>query len=1164
MAFFVDEILLLDKTQTNVTSSSDLPVSITGTVVGDLTPWRVRLEMTNTGETGVDNSGNIKLRIDENKTFIKTGPLLLQEDAKTKYLIQAKITQTFSDGSQVVSKLFRFQLGTATVDVDERQGSMISLTLQEIQYAAREAFTSNELRFVTPREALNFRINDMNQTQPSGVTFAIGANNLLPTEPELEYVPQSPISVKTSVDEIFENLSQPEVIGGTFTDYYYDFDPVVNTTLTTQMKADEIGRENTGITLDPEAAEAIESDQEESTSTDLLRFKNQVMFRGSPSGGSLPREHSVYASQWEHAKRRSLYDSSRTIVDVYTNTKKYLKGETVKRTFTVGATGTPNVYPYLQLVKVTRFFKARTDIETSDSVTPEVSGNWIEDFVTIPKFDRTGHYKAGDIVYHQDSLSAAQPKIRFYQSNTDNFAWSLNRYREWNNGTNPYQQYTQTQTRNSVPLLNNSTGFLKLPTESNSNWTEITQVPAHAIGSTFVDCTGFSPWTSDVFDWEKNMVGLSGSLPRGVNCTPSNTGALTNNNSYVGLVPDWNLCKDNYDQQDPLDEFETISVKWIHSISNAPPSDSKLIYHGQRILVGTSGSGDFNNQDNRLAQYDKNKIADANGKWQFSALPVAGDTVVSLGTGYVYQHTGSAWIEAWRVEGNTDGRLQGDRANPTSTATPFHLVKDVYKTTGFEGTPNSAIEFRFLYDTQNLGIASSGDNKETKSFLARLNSRGAWLWFWFPFPRLGHSENGVVNQGDKYGGNGDSTGIGFTTLNTNNLSSDRKQSVKGWNNGLDSEDMGKINAISFKLKVGVFGSYVDAYNDAFFWELPDGTHGQSGTSQAEPELVVGLEKVPMTFWCVDMFDRIWYKTFTLRKNGRWDDVTIQMGDMSQANLYLPRWDELSTFLGIPLSATKFALKQREYSGIAFDWRFVRGWGIQYMAPYDDSGFYNGGVTGWQDNVEQGANMVAQGGYNLYAEAGKWMESVNANWWDVDPNSKLPTAYTIHRQATIAIDALHFKKELFVNSNDTQVTDARSTIKQGGGVNDYITAKALARGERERLSFFPQFWHIRAVGDVRMRIGKSFNVKGDRIPESPDLYQEWTASYTGNGYPINAKVKYNGFTYMSKTADNQGNTPTDTNDGYWENLNRLACGSVRHVIDHTGYHMEVVARRRFRL
>ena len=1156
MAYFIDEILLLDKTQSGVTSSTDLPVSMTGTVVGDLTPWRIRLEMTNTGETGVDNSGRLTLRLDENKTFIKTGPLLLQEDAKTKYYIQAKITQTIS-GSSMDSKLFRFQLGTVTIDVDERQGSLIQVTLQEIQYAARESFTSNEMRFVTPRQALAKRVIDYNFANPSGTSIWITDNNL-PVEPELEYVPQSPISIKKSFDEIFENLSQPEVIGGVFTDYYYDFEPSTTSTHLINMVGDEIGRENTGITLDPESAEPIESDQEESTSTDLLRFKNQVMFRGSPSGGSLPREHSVFSSQWEHSKRRSAWDNTRTITDTYNVTRKYLKGETVKRSFVVPALGTVNVYPYAPSVTITRFFKATDDIATTNTTVPELNPSfWQEDFVTIPKFDRTGHYKTGDIVYDTIGLYNI-----FYRAQRDIFDWSLNKYREWNGGSRPYRV---------IPIvdsaLDNSTGFLKSPSQSGSKWATCTQVPSHVTGTSFVDYVGFSPWTSDVFDWEQNMVGLSGDLPHGTNCNPSDVNnSLTGNNSYVGLVPDWNMCKDNYEQQDALDEFETLSVKWIHEISDTPPVDSELIYHGQRILVGTSGSGYFLGQSNRLAQYDKNKLG--SNKWQFSGAPVAGDTVVDMGTGYVYQYSrptdtpASTWIEAWRVEGNTNNRSATSRGAPTSAAAPWHIVKDVYKTTGFEGTPNSAIEFRYVYDTQNTGIGYNTDTADRKSFLARLNSRGAWLWFWLPFPRLKHTDNGTVEVGEKYGGNGDSTsGTGFTTLNTNNLSSDRKQSIKGWNNGLDSEDLGRINAISFKLKVGVFASWVDAYNDDWFWELPDGTSGRSGTSQSESELVTGMEKVPMTFWCVDMFDRIWYKTFTLRKNGRWDDVTIQMGDMSQANLYLPRWDELSSFLGIPLSATKFALKQREYTGVAFDWRFVRGWGIQYMGGYDDTGFYNGAIDGWWDKLEQETSQIAEGAYNGIAETSKWMEDAGLNWWTIEPDDKLPTSYKVHRQATIAIDDLHFKKELFVNSNDTIVTDGRSTIKQGGSVNDYITAKALARGERERLSFFPQYWHIRAVGDVRMRIGKSFNVKGDRIPESPDLYNAWL---TGTTYANNAKVNYNGFTYMSKTNNNQGNTPTDTNDGHWENLNRLACATVKHIIDGTGYHMEITARRRFRI
>ncbi len=97
MSFYVDCITLLDRTAPNVTASSDLSSAMTGTTTGDMTPWRIRLELTNTGETGVDNSGRLLLRVDDVKTFIKTGPILLNEDAKKKYLIDVKITQNISN-----------------------------------------------------------------------------------------------------------------------------------------------------------------------------------------------------------------------------------------------------------------------------------------------------------------------------------------------------------------------------------------------------------------------------------------------------------------------------------------------------------------------------------------------------------------------------------------------------------------------------------------------------------------------------------------------------------------------------------------------------------------------------------------------------------------------------------------------------------------------------------------------------------------------------------------------------------------------------------------------------------------------------------------------------------------------------------------------------------
>ena len=117
-----------------------------------------------------------------------------------------------------------------------------------------------------------------------------------------------------------------------------------------------------------------------------------------------------------------------------------------------------------------------------------------------------------------------------------------------------------------------------------------------------------------------------------------------------------------------------------------------------------------------------------------------------------------------------------------------------------------------------------------------------------------------------------------------------------------------------------------------------------------------------------------------------------------------------------------------------------------------------------------------------------------------------------RQSTIAIDNLHYVKELVANSDDTRVSNVRTSIAIVNNEEDYENLKVIARARRTRLTFLPQYWHMRSIGDVRMRVGQKFTVTGDRVP---------------NG------------------------TITD-----------LACGEVKHIIDSRGYTMEVTSRRRF--
>lgn len=1136
MVYYLDTITLLKRDASSRTpygtSYSD------GIPNGDLTPWRIRLELVNTAQDNVDNSGRLTLRVDNEQTFLKTGPRLLNEDAKTKFLIEAKISQTIS-GSTVDSKVFRFFIGNVSLDVDSSNGSILSLTLQELQYRTKESFTSRELRFKSPNDALDNRVIDFNTDQVNGVNISLSSsNNKLPVQPELEYVPNNPQSIKQSFDQIVSQLSEAQAVGGVFNDFYYDFDPSSTITMTTNMIADEIGRVDSGIVMNPLSEEALDSDQEQSSSTDFVRFKNHVIVKGSVNGGTLPTNHSIFSSKWEHAKLRESYNSSRTINDRYGNTHKYMKGEVVKRKWTVSASGN------MSQVVVTRYFQAIQDVPTSYSTNPENSTTyWKEDFIVYPEFDKTGSYNTGDIVYYDNGSSFV-----FYRAQENIHDFTLGKYREWDGGNNAYRVITST-TPNLSSHLDNTTGFLKLPTASGSGWVSLSAtVPSRTKTSpstdTFAGFSSFSPWTNSIFDWEKNMVGLAGGvLPYG-----TGNGYDSSNNRYVGLVPDWNLCKDVYEKQDHEDQYESISIKWVHQISNSPPS-SALTYHGQRILVGSSGTGDFVGQSNKLAQYDNNTSS-----WHFSKSPDTGDTIINFDDGKVYQWSGSAWSVAWQVEGNTNNRTSSDVSNPLSPASPFHLVKDVYKVQGFEGTPNSGIEFRYAWETEGILVPSSIDSANTKSIIARKNSRGAWIWFWNPFPRLSWSEGGTSRSvGEQYGGNGSTVfGSGFTTLNIYNNSALSNQTTYQYNRGLKSEDLGKISAISFKIKFGIYAAPVNQWNDDYFSQIPD------------KYLVVGEANMPMVFWAVDMFDRVWYKTFTVRYNGKWQQQTIQFGDMSQANLYIPRWDELSTFLGIPLSQFNFMLKEKEYTGVAFDWRFVRGWGIQYMGAYDSTGFYNAGIDEWKDKAEEFGNTVANGIYNIPAAVSNFFtdlgNTVTGN--TVKENKeKLNIAYSYKNQATIALDDLHYVKELVVNSDETDyVSDPRTEIKYYGNVNDYLTAKALARSDRERLSFYPQYWHLRSFGDVRMRVGKSFKITGDRIPENPDQYNAWSNATT---YAVGDKVSYDGYTYMSKQSGNINNTPSGgSTDAYWENINKLVCAEVKHIIDHTGYHMEVIARRKF--
>ena len=120
-----------------------------------------------------------------------------------------------------------------------------------------------------------------------------------------------------------------------------------------------------------------------------------------------------------------------------------------------------------------------------------------------------------------------------------------------------------------------------------------------------------------------------------------------------------------------------------------------------------------------------------------------------------------------------------------------------------------------------------------------------------------------------------------------------------------------------------------------------------------------------------------------------------------------------------------------------------------------------------------------------------------------------------RQTSLTLDDLHFVKELYVNSDDAHQVKGRTEFETYPD-RDYLNCKQFARSRKARLSFFPQAWHLTALGNVKIRLGHKFKVSGDRVP-------------------INA-------------------------DGDPEQ--ELICHEVTHVIDHSGYHMDINGHRKF--
>lgn len=1054
-AFYEEELLLLVK-------GIEIPTTVTeGQVIdGDLTPFRHRMEAVNTGNQ-LQNNGILLLRVPPDGTFVRKEPILIDESAKDDYIIQFQIKQDRDkDGVfEEEGKLFRFFIGQPTLQDDEHIGETLRITLIPTEYRTRETLDSRLLRLKNPKDAFQDRAtfyNTIKGQDNTQILLPVGDNKLSDAEAlKQTWQPLAPQPTHDLFREIVSRQSVAGVQGGVFEDFFFDYDASTVSTNAVNLKVEAEGTIDRGVILDPLLFETSDTEKDKTINVDLIKFKNNVIVQGNPLGGSLPREHSVFSSLFEHAKARPEWEFNRQYFD--------------------GTAGTNQSEVRIedgQVLEI-RFFKA---IKTTGNfnVNPIGGGNaeefWEEDFVTVPEYNNFASYNEDDIITALDFFPN-DTTGRFYKAKKDvpNDPKNIGNERPAVGGTTFWAEIGERFSLGEKhPLIDTTanTGLLR---------TGRTQF------------FSYSPWTSNFNTMRAGtLFGIRDSTAQQsfVDC------------GYQGVIPDWNLSRANFDRVVADDRFEQVVGKdVIDTLSDEPSIEER--YLGARFLVSPAPTGEFVGQANRIAEWNGSsdfKVTSV-GDWKFSNFPQTNETIIHQGRGVWLVWDGNAWDELWNicrpftvgvkesvttqianlvregakaifdpfrfVFGGIISLLYDKREfDDTTRHAPLHICKDIKLVEGSSGIPGQAFELRFEWNAlEELRISPLVTIPLPNASKRNFSSIGAWWYLPFPIPKFA-TPNESIGDISKNG-----------SLDANNLDFDHKHKI-GWNNGIDSEDLGRIQQVSFKARLSLFGSL---------------TAG----------LVVGFSDMPMVFWARDIFDRVWFAKFKLRRNGEYSLIRISFGENAIQNLHHARYDELIELFGIVLDINWF-LKEKEFTGIEFDWRFVKSMGMFYEIGYNSEGLYIANQM-----IDYVKNVATQ----AFSQIFPFLVSVLFPGEDFQANDFLVN------NARLAIDEFRFDKQLYTNSDDISVPDARTVLDHQAQEVDYINAKITAQASKARKLFVEQAWFMKAHGDVRLRFGEKFIARGPRVPN-----------------------------------------PLGEQD--------LICNEVKHIIDSDGYMIELTGKRKF--
>lgn len=482
---------------------------------------------------------------------------------------------------------------------------------------------------------------------------------------------------------------------------------------------------------------------------------------------------------------------------------------------------------------------------------------------------------------------------------------------------------------------------------------------------------------------------------------------------YVGFMVDMLFTGPDYDRIEATNEFENISFKWVTQVGVNDPSTiaTDELFDGQRVIVGPSPTGAFAGQPDKLAQLD-GSVSPA--VWRFSHAPLfvnnggppddEQDSVLDLQTGSVFKWNGVAWVVGWGL------------ASDFATASPLHPVKTITSITGPTGVAGSAVEFEFDFDASvTTGLVT--------------NRASRWFGFHvlFPFPRQENTPESI-NVGDVFK---------YPFVDFSNLDEDRAANDTQWNSGTGTEDLGALRGIACKMRVSA--------------------------RDLTGALINRLYDIPMIWWFVDKFDRVVYTESKIRRNGFWDSIQVDAGPASKMQLFDNRTDELFKMFGWTFPHN-FFLRQKEYTGVRFDWRQVKGFGCFWKDAYDENFFFSNAQDVIFDVI---AERLEQIGQNLLTAF-----------------LGFPQGSAVIDTVKLAVDELRFVKDAYVSSEDVTNTDSRQRLVQAADQFDYLNMKTIAQATAIRDQFYPQFHTLDGYADVDMVLGETFVAQGTRVPGTP--------------------------------------------------------------------------------